>query len=113
MRQQEDRNGAGGFTDRQRRALDGLRLPAHRIARPALLRRLDRLTPFTRVSAPPGSGRTTLLADWATHRMDAGDHVLWVSASPGLDSWQAFDQCIAELAGDVVSPGGADALEQV
>ena len=113
MRQQEDRSGAGGFTHRQRRALAGLRLPAHRIARPALLRRLDRLTPFTRVSAPPGSGRTTLLADWATHRMDAGDHVLWVSASPGLDSWQAFDQCIAELAGDAVSPGGADALEQV
>jgi LuxR family maltose regulon positive regulatory protein len=45
--------------------------------------------------------------------MDVGDHVLWVSARPDLDSWKAFDRRIAELAGDIVSPGGADAIEQV
>ena len=87
-----------------------LRLQEPRVSRPSLLRRLDRLTPLMRVSAPPGSGRTTLLADWALQRMEQGDHVLWVSAHRGLDSYEAFNAHLAQIARHVVPAGATDVL---
>lgn len=113
MRLQDEQHGDGGFADKQRSVLAPLRLQSERVPRTSLMRRLDRLTPFTRVSAPHGTGRTTLLADWAMRRMDQGDHVLWVSAHPGLNSCDAFNQQIAHIASDVVSPSAGDPLTQI
>lgn len=113
MRQGVDQQDDGEFAEAQRRALVQLRLQSKRVPRPHLLRRLDRLTPVMRVSAPPGTGRTTLLADWALHRREQGDHVLWVSAHAGLDSCEAFDRHLAHIACGVSMSGTTDMLAQI
>ncbi len=116
MRYGEEPQDSGGARGGQRRALAPLRLQEGRVPRRRLVRRLDRLAAITQVSAPPGTGRTTLLADWALHRMDRGDLVLWVSAHPGLNDHEVFAQHIAELAGAADPSGrvsGPDALAQL
>ncbi|SMY11381.1 LuxR C-terminal-related transcriptional regulator [Brevibacterium jeotgali] len=110
------RHEIGEAAGTQHRALAPLRLQDGRVPRRRLLRRLDRLTPLTQVSAPPGTGRTTLLADWALHRMERGDLVLWVSAHPGLNGRDVFAQHIADLvraADPVEQIHGPDALAQL
>lgn len=116
MRQGDEPQDNGGAGGGQRRALAHLRLQEGRVPRRRLLRRLDRLAAITQVSAPPGTGRTTLLADWALHRMDRGDLVLWVSAHPGLNEHDVFVQHVAELARAADPSGrvnGPDALAQL
>lgn len=116
MRHDDERHEIGEAAGTQHRALAPLRLQDGRVPRRRLLRRLDRLTPLTQVSAPPGTGRTTLLADWALHRMERGDLVLWVSAHPELNGRDVFAQHIADLvrAADPVGQiHGPDALAQL
>jgi LuxR family transcriptional regulator, maltose regulon positive regulatory protein len=58
------------------------------VPRPRLVARLDQ--PWYRlglVTAPPGSGKTTILADWARHHQDA---VVWVSCEPPCGEPTAF-----------------------
>ncbi|HET6692113.1 MAG TPA: hypothetical protein VFG74_14750, partial [Miltoncostaeaceae bacterium] len=54
----------------------------NRVRRPRLVARLDAATglPLTVVSAPPGFGKTTLLAQWAAER------------PPGATAWVALDE---------------------
>lgn len=116
MRHGEESQDTSGARGDLPRALATLRLQDGRAPRHRLLRRLDRLTPLCQVSAPPGSGRTTLLADWAMHRMELGDLVLWVTARPDLDDHDAFAQHLADLVHDLAPGGphhGRDALAQL
>jgi LuxR family maltose regulon positive regulatory protein len=65
--------------------------PRRFVPRPRLLRRLDALTePVVVVSAPPGAGKSVLLADWARGLEARGAHVAWL----GLD---AYDNTPARL----------------
>ena len=115
-RRDEERHSGDGAAETHQHLLAPLRLQEGRAPRPRLLRRLDRLTPLTQVSAPPGTGRTTLLADWALHRIERGDLVLWVSAHAGLNDPDAFAQHLVETA-RAVDPGtrarGRDVLAQL
>ncbi|WP_236862547.1 helix-turn-helix transcriptional regulator [Brevibacterium daeguense] len=94
------------FAERQRAEVARLRLPAGRVRRDALLRRLDRLEPLTFLHSLPGTGKTTLLADWAIHRMDAGDAVIWISATAAHNSLGEFGAAIADI---VLGRSAADA----
>ncbi len=40
------------------------RVRTQRVARPSLIKRLNAELPFVLISAPPGFGKTTLLAEW-------------------------------------------------
>lgn len=93
------RTGVSGTDEARRRLLVPLRLQEAHAPRPRLLTRLDRLAPLTQITAPPGTGRTTLLAEWALHRMERGDLVLWMSARPELDEKQAFAKHLVDAAG--------------
>lgn len=101
MKQNRSFSHASSFVDRQRAQITRLRLPAQRVRRDSLLRRLDRLDPLTLLQSLPGTGKTTVLADWAVQRMDAGDTVIWVSASSALNSLAA---CRDAIAGVVLGP---------
>src|SRR5262245_4531888 len=50
------------------------------LARPRLYRFLDRSAPLTWVSAPPGAGKTTLVASWVAARRLVG---LWYQLDAG------------------------------
>jgi len=58
-------------------------LPSHHVARPRLMELLDRAAaaPLTLVSAPAGSGKTTLVAAW-TRRRGAVRRTAWVTLEP-------------------------------
>jgi LuxR family maltose regulon positive regulatory protein len=88
---------AVGFSRRQRDAIARLRLPRARVTRESLLTAMDALAPLTQICAPPGTGRTTLLADWALRRLDRGDIVLWISGAPELNTVEAFSARLADL----------------
>ena len=80
------------------------RLPADRVPRPSLLARLDEglAGKLTLISAPPGFGKSTLVAEWLQERLETGDvrsahrtdpispisnpqslHFAWLSLDPG------------------------------
>lgn len=49
------------------------------VPRQRLLDRLDTLAAVTAVIALPGSGKTALVAEWASRRSEGGDVVIWIS----------------------------------
>src|SRR5690625_3966615 len=59
------------------------RLPRRHLRRPRLLKLLDAGHPLTVLRGPAGSGKTALLADWATSRAVNG---VWVSIDSDIDS---------------------------
>jgi LuxR family transcriptional regulator, maltose regulon positive regulatory protein len=85
------------FAERQRAEIARLRLPPQRIRRESLLRRLDRLEPLTFLHSLPGTGKTTVLADWAIHRMDAGDAIVWITGAEKLNSLDRFLAAVADI----------------
>jgi LuxR family maltose regulon positive regulatory protein len=62
------------------------------VARPRLLARLEAgaAVPLTLVSAPPGFGKTTLLAEWARVAVAAGRGVAWLSLDAGDNEPDSF-----------------------
>lgn len=68
-----------------RDALGAPRIPASLVPRTPAFRRLDRMAAVTVVEALPGFGKTTLVAEWARTRQQAGDSVVWLRASSDLD----------------------------
>ena len=58
-------------------------LPVGYVTRPRLLSKLDQgaTQPLTLVSAPAGTGKTTLVADWASHRDP--EWTAWITFEPG------------------------------
>src|SRR5699024_3457940 len=103
-RRDEERHSGDGAAETHQHLLAPLRPQEGHAPGPRRLRRLGRLTPRTQGSAPPGTGRRTLLADWARHRIERGDLVLWVSAHAGLNAPAAFAQHLVETA-RAVDPG--------
>ena len=92
-------------------------VPAWSVARSRLDELLDRGTSstLTLVSAPPGFGKTTLLADWAARRQLQGP-VCWVGLDEHDNSrariWRAVTAAVAEHApahGDARDSSGARA----
>ncbi len=85
------------------------------VARPQLRERLRRgaQSRLTLLSAPPGFGKTTLLADWL-HETAGEDHsVAWLSLDPEDADPAAFWTCVV-TALQTAAPGiGATALELV
>jgi len=73
--------------------------PQRLLERPRLTALLDRAgeVPLTLVSAPAGSGKTTLVADWAARRSATQD-TLWItverSASDHHDLWADVEECL-------------------
>ncbi|WP_119698531.1 helix-turn-helix transcriptional regulator [Microbacterium halotolerans] len=62
------------------------RLPGGQLVeRPRLLQRLDALAPVSILRGLQGTGKTTLAIQWALHREQAGDHVLWLDAGDDVD----------------------------
>lgn len=57
------------------------RAPGRLIARTRLLRRLDAMTPLTIVRGLSGTGKSTLVAQWARERLGKGDTVAWYNAA--------------------------------
>ncbi len=83
-----------------------LRVPpvrGDRLARPRLLRRLEEAAarPLLLVSAPPGFGKSTLLAEWTAA---SGRPVAWVSLDPDDNDPSRFWRYVA-AAIDQVHPG--------
>lgn len=56
------------------------RIAASSVRRTELITRLDSLAPLTVVHGLSGTGKTTLVAKWATERRAAGDLVWWFNA---------------------------------
>jgi LuxR family maltose regulon positive regulatory protein len=69
---------------------------AHLVARPRLIDRLDDGTQLdhrlTLVSAPPGSGKTTLVASWIHHASSTSDRLqtCWLSLDQGDNTLSCF-----------------------
>lgn len=61
------------------------RLAGRLVERPSLIRRLDTLAPLTVLQALPGSGKTTLVAQWARHRLTLDDEVAWLDTAETPD----------------------------
>jgi LuxR family maltose regulon positive regulatory protein len=57
------------------------RLAARLVPRPALIRRLDRMSAVTVVEGLPGSGKTTILGQWARHVQASGRQVAWIDSA--------------------------------
>jgi LuxR family maltose regulon positive regulatory protein len=57
------------------------RLAARLVPRPALIRRLDRMAAVTVVEGLPGSGKTTILGQWARHVQASGRQVAWIDSA--------------------------------
>jgi LuxR family transcriptional regulator, maltose regulon positive regulatory protein len=73
------------------------RLPAAVVHRTALIGRLDdgvRLAGLVVVRGGVGTGKTVLVADWATHRAD--HRVAWVTADAALDDRRVFWEAVAD-----------------
>ncbi|MDF2145513.1 LuxR C-terminal-related transcriptional regulator [Knoellia sp. p5-6-4] len=74
-------------------------LPSPHVARPRLLSALaaSEHTPLTLVSAPAGTGKTTLVADWARQRL-LRSPTAWVTFDDGGDSlWVDLVLCLGRL----------------
>ncbi|WP_138761194.1 LuxR C-terminal-related transcriptional regulator [Modestobacter altitudinis] len=61
--------------------------------------------PVTLVSAPPGYGKTTLLAGWAGDRAAGGDRVAWVSLDDADDDPVRFRTTLTEALRSAVAAG--------
>ena len=82
-------------------------LPAEFISRPALLQRLDRATGTQVIvlSAPAGSGKTLLLADWV--RQEGGPETVWISLdADDNDPRRLWSAVLASLHGLASRSGG-------
>jgi LuxR family maltose regulon positive regulatory protein len=92
-------------------------LPVHYVTRPRLLEALDPVPrrPLTVVSAPAGSGKTSLVAEWVT-ASGMTDRTAWVSVEDrDEDLWRALLACFEWLGVSRVPPrpsGRAGALER-
>ncbi|WP_138734208.1 LuxR C-terminal-related transcriptional regulator [Modestobacter excelsi] len=62
--------------------------------------------PVTLVSAPPGYGKTTLMADWARDRAACGDRVAWVSLDDEDNDPVRFRATLVEALRSAVAPDG-------
>ena len=72
-------------------------LPRQFLPRPRLLDQLDgdeRCT-LTLVSAPAGTGKTTLVADWVTTR--GSDNIEWITFDRDEPFWPGFAGCLVRL----------------
>jgi len=72
------------------------RVPRHLLARPHLLSNAESLAdrPVILVQAPPGFGKTSLLAQWRLEHLAQGTVVAWLSAQP-RDEPDRLAQCLA------------------
>ena len=72
------------------------RVPRHLLARPRLLSNAESLAdrPVILVQAPPGFGKTSLLAQWRLEHLAQGTVVAWLSAQP-RDEPDRLAQCLA------------------
>jgi LuxR family maltose regulon positive regulatory protein len=85
-------------------------LPPHYVRRPRLLSLLDRADarPLVLVSAPAGSGKTSLVADWC-EATAAHDRTAWVTFEPEDEAlWPAVVGCLERL-GVAVPPAALPA----
>lgn len=81
-----------------------------RVLRPRLLERLEAgaSARLTLVSAPPGVGKTTLLAEWARTAPDTARQVAWLSLDAGDNEPGSFwSYVVASLEASVPGLGGA------
>ncbi|WP_019146490.1 LuxR C-terminal-related transcriptional regulator [Aeromicrobium massiliense] len=85
--------------------------PAHFLPRPRLLALLDAgpTCPLVLLSAPAGTGKTTLAADWARSR--APGRLEWITLDPGDAFWPAFGSALRRLGVDV-APGALVAADR-
>ncbi|WP_162621907.1 helix-turn-helix transcriptional regulator [Microbacterium suaedae] len=74
------------------------RPPGTVVHRHRLLQRLDALLPLTVVRGLPGTGKTTLVADWARKREASGDTVAWINAAD-LPDCAALPDTVGALLG--------------
>lgn len=76
--------------------------PRQFVSRPRLLDRFDSdpAAPLTLVSAPAGTGKTALVADWASTR--APGRLEWITFDPGDVLWPSFIEALERLG--IVSP---------
>ena len=66
--------------------------------------------PLTLIVAPPGWGKSTLVADWLVHdRVAAG----WISLDSGDDDPKRFWRYLLLATGEAGSPAGAVALRRL
>ena len=72
------------------------RWPVGLVTRPGLIQRLRQGArgKLTVIAAPPGFGKTTLLAEWLAHRATDEPRVAWVSLDPGDNDPVLFWTCI-------------------
>lgn len=82
------------------------RRPAGLVTRPSLVERIRRGVrgKLTLIAAPPGFGKTTILAEWLAHRDPDEPLVAWVSLDPGDNEPALFWTCIVRAL-QRVSPG--------
>lgn len=83
------------------------RVPREHVSRPRLLNRLDAATPLTVLRAPSGSGKSSLLAEWA--RQDVAVDGVWLNLTRADQCRETF---WATVATEVVAAGlaGSDSL---
>lgn len=68
----------------------GPRVPSFLIPRPELIEELSAASPLTVVRGPGGSGKTVLLAEWASLRDPTAPPGVWVTAHEGAATRLAF-----------------------
>src|SRR3954449_11857807 len=109
-------------TGYRRRWPDEVRIPAYRrmrafqpplppltaVVRPRLMATLHKATrsKLSVVTAPPGYGKTTLLAQWAASRGSAGGCVRWISLTAERDHGLRFVSVLRAALGSASSPHG-------
>jgi len=89
-------SGATGATHELWLKVTPPRVPRHLLARPRLLSTAESLAdrPVILVQAPPGFGKTSLLAQWRLEHLAQGTVVAWVAAQP-RDEPDRLAQCLA------------------
>src|SRR3954454_11457436 len=78
-------------------------LPSHYVRRRRVLDRLSAVVgcPLVLVSAPAGSGKTSLVADWVTARGDR-EHTAWVTFEAGDEAfWPGLARCLERMGVEV------------
>lgn len=96
----------GGRPEKMRSAGSHLpRIPRRVVTRERLLRRLDRLSPLTVVQGLPGTGKTTLVADWLRNLRVPQVTVVWITLDSHLEEAERLEGMLRpsfEQHGDVV-----------
>jgi LuxR family transcriptional regulator, maltose regulon positive regulatory protein len=87
-------------------------LPATLVSRPRLTEWLHRATehPVTLIAGPAGSGKTTVLAEWALQQRHVGVAVAWVGLEPGDDDGARFWYLVLTALEDVRPGVGSSGL---